>query len=48
MSGVGDARLLEIALTNLMSNAVKFTGRDARIEFGQAAGEWPAVLLCTG
>ncbi len=38
MSGVGDARLLEIALTNLMSNAVKFTGRDARIEFGQAGG----------
>ena len=37
LSGVGDARLLEIALTNLLSNAVKFTGphQQARIEFGQ-------------
>jgi signal transduction histidine kinase len=26
LTGVGDARLLEIALTNLLSNAVKFTG----------------------
>jgi PAS domain S-box-containing protein len=38
LTGVGDARLLEIALTNLLSNAVKFTGPhpQARIEFGQA------------
>jgi light-regulated signal transduction histidine kinase (bacteriophytochrome) len=38
LTGVGDARLLEIALTNLLSNAVKFTGpkAHARIEFGQA------------
>jgi PAS domain S-box-containing protein len=34
---IGDARLLEIALTNLLSNAAKFTGTraQARIEFGQ-------------
>jgi len=33
----GDARLLEIALTNLLDNAVKFTGprTPARVEFGQ-------------
>ena len=33
----GDARLLEIALTNLLDNAVKFTGPRtlARVEFGQ-------------
>ncbi|MBZ5726388.1 MAG: PAS domain S-box protein [Acidobacteriia bacterium] len=39
----GDARLLEIALTNLLENAVKFTGpcAQARIEFGETecAGE---------
>jgi signal transduction histidine kinase len=34
----GDARLLEVALTNLLENAVKFTARreQARIEFGAA------------
>jgi len=33
----GDAGLLEIALTNLLGNSAKFTGREAeaRIEFGQ-------------
>jgi hypothetical protein len=33
----GDARLLEIALTNLLGNAFKFTGKtpQARIQFGQ-------------
>jgi light-regulated signal transduction histidine kinase (bacteriophytochrome) len=37
LRATGDARLLEIALTNLLGNAVKFTGPSphARIEFGQ-------------
>jgi light-regulated signal transduction histidine kinase (bacteriophytochrome) len=37
----GDVRLLEIALTNLLANAVKFTGprSPARVEFGQTAFE---------
>ena len=41
ISTAGDGRLLEVVLTNLLSNSVKFTGpRDpARIEFGQTSGE---------
>jgi len=37
----GDARLLEVALTNLLDNAVKFTGpcTPARVEFGQTEFE---------
>jgi PAS domain S-box-containing protein len=37
----GDAQLLEIALTNLLDNAFKFTGKtpQARIEFGQTEVE---------
>jgi len=37
LSAWGDARLLEVALTNLLNNALKFTGKipQAHIEFGQ-------------
>ncbi len=37
LAATGDAGLLEIALTNLLGNSAKFTGREAeaRIEFGQ-------------
>jgi PAS domain S-box-containing protein len=41
LSANGDARLLEIAITNLLENAWKFTGKKptARIEFGARNGE---------
>ncbi|NOZ48467.1 MAG: PAS domain S-box protein [Chloroflexi bacterium] len=45
----GDAYLLEIALTHLLSNAFKFSGphSPARIEFGQTSVEGqPAYFVC--
>jgi signal transduction histidine kinase len=44
-----DARLLEVALTNLLDNACKFSGkRDrARIEFGHGATPDPATRAAT-
>ena len=44
----GDAQLLEVALTNLLDNAVKFTSKrpDARIEFQQAeSGSNPVLCV---
>jgi PAS domain S-box-containing protein len=40
LRAVGDARLLQVVLTNLLENAVKFTGKtaQARIEFGERDG----------
>jgi light-regulated signal transduction histidine kinase (bacteriophytochrome) len=42
-----DPRLLDVALTNLLGNAWKFTGKRAaaRIEFGAGAGERPPVYF---
>lgn len=48
LKGTGDEHLLEIALTNLLDNAVKFTSpRDhARIEFGKTAQDFePAFFV---
>jgi PAS domain S-box-containing protein len=43
----GDARLLEVALTNLLANAVKFTGprNPGRVEFGQTECEGDAAFF---
>jgi light-regulated signal transduction histidine kinase (bacteriophytochrome) len=42
-----DSRLLDIALTNLLGNAWKFTGKraSARIEFAAKAGEHPPIYF---
>lgn len=47
LQGVGDARLVRIALTNLLQNAWKFTGPTAlpRIEFGTTGVDGRPVFL---
>jgi PAS domain S-box-containing protein len=47
LTTVGDAHLLDVALSNLMSNAVKFTGprARARIDFGQTGYEYQRAFF---
>jgi PAS domain S-box-containing protein len=47
LTAVGDAHLLDVALSNLMSNAVKFTGPRprARIDFGQTGYEYQRAFF---
>jgi signal transduction histidine kinase len=47
MSARGDVRLLESALTNLLSNAFKFTGKtpEARIEFGESQKDGKRIFF---
>jgi signal transduction histidine kinase len=49
LTAYGDARLLEVALTNLLHNAAKFTAKraEARIEVGRTEqGGQPAFFVC--
>lgn len=47
LQAAGDEQLCEIMLTNLLSNAFKFTGKhpDARIEFGQLEREGERIFF---
>src|SRR5208283_4256296 len=49
MTAFGDARLLEVALTNLLQNAVKFSGprTHARIQFDAVEREGQTVFTVT-
>jgi PAS domain S-box-containing protein len=46
-SALGDARLVRVALDNLLRNSWKFSGKrtDARIEFGKIDGQEPAFFV---
>ncbi len=47
LTATGDPKLLDVALTNLLENAFKFTGKkqEARIEFGQTVIEGESAFF---